>query len=310
MPVLGTKLRVPLPRRTLVERARLTNPFLGNRGGRPRLVLIAAGAGFGKTTLLTQWLAAAPDSRVAWVSLDEADADVQQFLPALVASLGLTSPDVGHEATALLGADSNALAEDVVASLLNDLDQVPGATVVALDDYHRADSSAVHEAVGFLLENLPPQVTVVMTTRADPPLPLARMRTRGQLLEVRAADLRFTQEEADEFLGAVMDLSLEPEQVGALEERTEGWAAGLQLAALSARARSENGSSEAVDEFVKEFSGSHRFVLDYLELRGFEPLTFSKGRGPSSPRWISVSLGPKHAISSPATDLRSSGRQG
>ena len=264
MPALGTKLRVPLPRRALVERARLANPFTAVGSERPRMVLIAAGAGFGKTTLLAQWLAAVPEHRVAWISLDEGDADVQQFLTALVTSLALSSPDVGRDATALLAGERDAPVNDVLASVLNDLEQAPVATVIAFDDFHRADSATVHQAVTFLLDNLPPQVTVVVTTRADPPLPLARMRTRGELLEVRATDLRFTPDEAGQFLGDVMKLDLDPAQVRALEERTEGWVAGLQLAALSARARAASGPRDAVGAFVDEFSGSHRFVLDYL----------------------------------------------
>lgn len=264
MPALGTKLRVPAPRRALVARARLANPFTGAGREWPRLVLIAAGAGFGKTTLLTQWLAGIPHHRVAWVALDDGDADVQQFLTALVASLARSAPDVGREATGLLAGERDAPVGDVVASLVNDLDQLPGATVIALDDYHRAGSDSVHEAVRFLLENLPPRVSVVLTTRADPPFPLARMRTRGELHEVRAAELRFTHAEAAQFLGDVMDLDLEPAEVGVLEGRTEGWVAGLQLAALSVRARGRRGKPGAVGEFVEEFSGSHRFVLDYL----------------------------------------------
>ena len=261
---LAPKLRIPLPRRALVQRARLRNPFTQSDAGTPRLVLLAAGAGFGKTTLLTQWLAEAATHRVAWVSLDEGDADVQQFLADLVASLTLTDKEVGREAASLLRGDRGTPAEDVLASLINDLDQTTVSTIIALDDYHRAGSAGVHEAVGFLLDNLPPQVTAVITTRADPPLPLSRFRTRGELIEVRAADLRFTRDEADEFLGTVMDLDLEPAQVGALEERTEGWVAGLQLAALSARSKAASGTSRAVSEFVEDFSGSHRFVLDYL----------------------------------------------
>jgi LuxR family maltose regulon positive regulatory protein len=153
----------------------------------------------------------------------------------------------------------------VLVSLINDLDVLAGATVVALDDYHVVDRAAVHEAVTFLLDNLPPQVTLAMTTRADPPLPLSRLRARGELVEVRAADLRFTADEAEVFLNDVMDLQLDPALVAALEMRTEGWVAGLQLAALSARthAGAADGSG-GVAGFVEAFSGSHRFVLDYL----------------------------------------------
>lgn len=274
MPALGTKLRVPPPRRTLVQRARLANPFVAGAPSTPRLLLISASAGFGKTTLLTQWLTEVsleqgssegePRLRVAWVSLDEADADRARFLASLVASLARPGDDVGREAQELLDGDRVTAVDEVLASIISDLDEVAGPTVIALDDYHRADGPDINEAMTFLLENLPPQVTIALTTRSDPLLPLARLRTRGELHEVRDADLRFTHEESDTFLRTVMDLELDPAHVRALEARTEGWVAGLQLAALSAKSRATSGSAEALEEFVDEFSGSHRFVLDYL----------------------------------------------
>ncbi len=235
MPVPGTKLRVPQSRRELVVRTRLTDRFPTEPGSMPRLVLVAAPAGFGKTTLLTQWLSHC-GARVAWLSLDAGDADLRRFLTHLVAALQVSSPEVGAEAASLLEGDRAFRAEDVLAVLVDDLDALSGATVIALDDYHVVDAVAVHEAVTFLLDNLPPQVTLAMTTRADPPLPLSRLRARGELLEIRAADLRFTQAEATAFLNEVMGLGLEPRHVAALEARTEGWATGLQLAALSAGA--------------------------------------------------------------------------
>ena len=262
MPVLGTKLHIPSPRRQLVARPRLTDRLLADPGSRPRLVLVSAPAGFGKTTLMTQW--AGRLGRVAWLSLDETDGDLRRFLTHLVAAVQTTSVDVGADALALLETDRTLPTEDVLVSLINDLDALAGPTVVALDDYHVIDASVVHEAVTFLLDHLPPQVTVAVTTRADPPLPLARLRTRGELLEVRAADLRFTPDEATSFLNDVMGLDLEPEHVAALEARTEGWVAGLQLAALSARGRSGSATSGSIGDFVDAFTGSHRFVLDYL----------------------------------------------
>jgi ATP/maltotriose-dependent transcriptional regulator MalT len=263
MPVPGTKLRPPRPRRRLVERARLTGRMKGDGGEEPRLVLVAAPAGFGKTTLLAQWLAAeSSQRRVAWLALDPGDADLGLFLTHLVAAIQAVEPDAGADAIALLEAGPT---DAVLVSLINDLDLLAGPTVVALDDYHVIDEPAVHEAVTFLLDNLPPQVTLAMTTRADPPLPVARLRARGELVEVRAADLRFTADEAEAFLNEVMELHLDPGLVAALEARTEGWAAGLQLAALSARthAGAADGPGD-VAGFVEAFSGSHRFVLDYL----------------------------------------------
>ena len=267
MSVLGTKLRVPSPRRRLVSRARITDQLRVGGGEGPRLVLVAAPAGFGKTTVLAQWLAAVQQSqcRVAWLALDPRDADVRVFLTHLVAAIQIAEPEVGADALALLDGGAATPTEPVLVSLINDLDVLAGPTVMALDDYHVIDAAAVHEAVSFLLDNLPPQVTLAMSTRADPPLPLSRLRARGELAEVRAADLRFTTEEAEAFLNEVMGLQLAPAFVAALEARTEGWAAGLQLAALSARTHAGGpGESGEVAEFVEAFSGSHRFVLDYL----------------------------------------------
>jgi ATP/maltotriose-dependent transcriptional regulator MalT len=276
MSVLGTKLHLPSPRRRLVQRARITDQLdLGAREG-ARLVLVAAPAGFGKTTLLAQWLAAAEGSqrRVAWLSLDPGDADLRLFLTHLVAASQTVEPEVGVDALALLEAGGATPTEAVLVSLINDLDVLAGPTVVALDDYHVIEGAAVHEAVTFLLDNLPPRVTVAMTTRADPPLPLSRLRARGELVEVRAEDLRFTGDEAGLFLNEVMGLQLEPALVAALEDRTEGWVAGLQLAALSARTHAgAAGGPGEVAGFVEAFSGSHRFVLDYLveEVLGGQP---------------------------------------
>ena len=190
---------------------------------------------------------------------------MRAFLAHLVGALQVVSPGAAEEVELLLESDG-APVEDVVAGVVDELDALPGPTVVVLDDYHVVDAAEVHAAVAFLLENLPPQVTVAMTTRADPPLPLARLRARGELIEIRAADLRFTAQEAGTFLNDVMDLRLEPDQVAALESRTEGWAVGLQLAALSARGRAGRGggTSDETASFIEAFTGSHRFVLDYL----------------------------------------------
>src|SRR4051794_38408174 len=267
MPVLATKLRPPQPRRRLVQRSRLTDRLPAGGGEGPRLILVAAPAGFGKTTLLAQWLAADGGARrrVAWLALDSADADLRLFLTHLVAAIQTVEPDAGAGVLAVLEAGGGTAADAVLVSLVNDLDAVVGPIVLALDDYHVIDGAAVHEAVVFLLDNLPPQVTLAMTTRADPPLPLARLRARGELVEVRAADLRFTADEAEAFLNEVMELQLDPALVAALEARTEGWPAGLQLAALSARTHSgaADGSGD-VAGFIHAFSGSHRFMLDYL----------------------------------------------
>ncbi|MFC5175237.1 LuxR C-terminal-related transcriptional regulator [Nocardioides taihuensis] len=263
--VPATKLHLPRPRRALVPRARLTGRLPGASGPRPRLVLVAAPAGFGKTTLVAQWLEGDPPATVGWVSLDATDDDLRRFLTLLVAAVRVAAPDgsgVGEEAAALLDTDRGIPVDAVLVSLLDDLDALPGPVVLVLDDYHVVTTPAVHEAVGFFVDNLPPQVTLAMTTRADPPLPLARMRARGELIEVRASDLRFTGPEATAFLNEVMGLGLEPPQVDALEDRTEGWAAGLQLAALSV-GRGPGGGPD-VGKLIEGFAGSHRLVLDYL----------------------------------------------
>ena len=256
MVVLGTKVHVPVLRRDLVARTRLVDQLGADR--QPRLLLLSAPAGFGKTTLLTQGLtgAAGPQRRVGWLSLDEADNDPRRFLEHVVAAL----ETVGEfpDAQALVSAAAPVTAEAVLTSLVNEIDLQPGQIVLALDDYHVITAPEVHEAVVFLLEHLPPQASLAMATRADPPLPLPRLRARGALLELRAADLRFTPDEAAAFLSDVMGLDLDAESVTALEAQTEGWAAGLQLAGLSLRDVADTAG------FVTRFSGSHRFVLDYL----------------------------------------------
>ena len=255
MAVLGTKVHVPVLRPDLVARPRLLARL--DPGRQPRLLLVSAPAGFGKTTLLGQGLAtiAGPDGHVAWLSLDEDDNDPRRFLEHLVAAF----QTVGDfpEAVQLVGAGVPR-PDAVLTSLVNDLDLQPGRTVLALDDYHVIVAPEVHQAVGFLLEHLPPQAGLAIATRADPPLPLPRLRARGELVELRAADLRFSPDEAAAFLTDVMGLQLSQTQVAALEARTEGWVAGLQLAGLSLRDIDDSAG------FVDAFTGSHRFILDYL----------------------------------------------
>jgi LuxR family maltose regulon positive regulatory protein len=261
MTVLGTKLHIPVPRRELVPRPRLTGHLAGTGAPLPRLLLVAAPAGFGKTTLLVQSLSAADNatSVIAWLSLDEGDNDPRRFLAHLIAAVRAAIPDGVANTAALAETGGDVPVEAVLTSLVNDLDEVDGATVLVFDDYHVIDEAAVHDAVTFLLEHLPPKATIAIGTRADPPLPVPRLRARGELVEVRAADLRFTPDEADAFLNNVMGLDLRPDQVAALDVRTEGWAAGLQLAALSLRGRGTDAAA-----FVDAFTGSDRFILDYL----------------------------------------------
>jgi LuxR family transcriptional regulator, maltose regulon positive regulatory protein len=269
MEVLTTKVHVPVSRRALVARPRLLEDLVSTGPSLPRLVLVAAPAGSGKTTLLSQWLTTPvrPAIRVAWLSLDEADNDLPRFLTHLVVAVKAGVPVAVDDLEALLGSGGEAPTDTLLTALVNELDEVDGTTVLALDDYHVINDARVHDAVAFLLEHLPPRATIAMTTRADPPLPLPRLRARAELVEVRGADLRFTRDEADRFLNQVMGLGLSPEQVAALDTRTEGWAAGLQLAGLSLRGRA------GAEGFVDAFTGSHRFVLDYLveEVLGHQP---------------------------------------
>jgi LuxR family maltose regulon positive regulatory protein len=222
-------------------------------------VLVSAPAGFGKTTLLTEWLTAArtDGTLVAWLSLDQRDDDPATFWTYLVSALRTAAPEVGAESLALLRSPQSST-DAVLATLLNELQTVPDELVLVLDDFHAIETGDVHEGVAFLLDHLPSQIHLVIATRVDPPLPLARLRARGQLVEVRADDLRFGPDEAATYLGDVMGLTLTAGQVAALEGRTEGWIAALQLAALSMQGRDD------VASFVAGFAGDDRFVVDYL----------------------------------------------
>jgi LuxR family transcriptional regulator, maltose regulon positive regulatory protein len=254
-----TKLRPSQARPELVARPQLTAK-LEREPGR-KLTLISAPAGFGKTTLLVEWLKEREDGdrSVAWVSLDEGDNDPVRFLSYLVAALRRTvGEEFGEGVLAALRSPEPPRMEAVLGAFVNELADLPGEVGVVLDDYHVIDSESVHRIVSFLLEHLPPNVHLVVSTRIDPPLPLVRLRARNQMTELDAADLTFTPEEAASFLHTVMGLDLSAEDVAALEERTEGWIAGLQLAALSMRERKD------VSGFIRSFSGSHRDVLDYL----------------------------------------------
>ncbi len=247
------KVRVPRRAVGIVHRARLDGRDL--RGGEPPLTLVSAPAGFGKTTLLAEWFA--DRSRpTAWLSLDASDSDASVFWSNLIASIQKVVPEAGNEAMSFISAGASGT--PAAASLLNDLEAFATDLVVVLDDYHCIESPEVHESMAFLLEHLPPQVHFVIATRADPALPLARMRARGELLEVRAADLRFTTEEASTYFREAMGIDLSAPEVGALEARTEGWIGALQLAALSMRGR------DNIAEFIDSFTGDDRFVVDYL----------------------------------------------
>ena len=269
LPLLATKTFVPRRRSQLVPRPRLRGRL--DELGRYPLTLLSAPAGFGKTTLITDWIAAG-GMPTAWLSLDEADADLGRFLAYLVTALRTVAPQVGDDVLEMLGAPQPPAAEAAITSLVNDLASMPSDCALVLDDLHAVASPAVERALSFLVEHLPRQVHLVIATREDPALPLARLRARGEVLELRAADLRFTLDECTAFLDGVMGLALDQPDVEALETRTEGWIAGLQLAAVSLQGHPDPG------RFIGSFSGSHRFVLDYLieEVLNRQPPALSK----------------------------------
>ena len=256
-PLLLTKLYVPPSRPKIVLRPRLIERLNEGLSAGRKLTLISASAGFGKTTLVSEWTAGC-DQKVAWLSLDEGDKDSARFLTYLVAALQTIATNIGRGVLAVLHSSQPPPIESILTTLLNEITTIPDYFVLVLDDYHAIDSQAVDAALTFLLEHLPRQMHLVIASREDPHLPLARLRARSQLTELRAADLRFTSSEAAEFLNQVMGLSLSTENIAALETRTEGWIAGLQLAALSMRNCQDTAS------FIQSFTGSHRFILDYL----------------------------------------------
>ncbi len=256
-PLVRTKLYVPRVRRNQVPRPRLSERL--SRSTPPRLTLISAPPGFGKTTLLAAWLDAAStaDRPVAWVSLDEGERRPDSFWTYVVSALDAAAPGVGAGALPLLEAADPSIAT-VLATVLNELSALPAGLDLILDDYHLADGPEIATDVTFLVEHLPEQVHLVISTRADPDLPLARLRARGELVEIRASDLRFTLDEVTAYLNEVIGLDLDASTIAALEGRTEGWIAALQLAALSLQGR------EDVEGFVAGFAGDDRYVVDYL----------------------------------------------
>jgi LuxR family maltose regulon positive regulatory protein len=254
-PVLATKLYIPPPPPKEVPRPRLIERL--NTGLQRKLTLIAAPAGFGKTVLVSAWLATCRQP-AAWLALDQADHDYTRFLTYLIAALQTISPHIGQGALDALLSAQPPPTEWIMTTLLNDVASTSGHFIVVLDDYHVVEAPLVDAAISFLVEHLPPHMHLVITTREDPDLPLARLRARGQLTELRAADLRFTLPETVAFLNQGMGLSLTAEDVAALEARTEGWIAGLQLAALSMQGQHD------VPAFIRSFAGDQRYVLDYL----------------------------------------------
>ena len=266
MPLLTTKFHTPAPyldpaaalRASLVPRLRLIERLNeGLRLGR-KLTLISAPPGFGKTTLVAEWLAReSPSHSTAWLSLDEADNDPARFFVYFIAALQQLDENAGQTAQNLLGAPQLPPVASLMTLLTGDIADFP-AFVFVLDDYHLIHTTLIHDAIEFLINYQPPQMHLCLATRTDPPLPLPRLRVRGQMTEIRADDLRFTTEEAAAFLNRALGLPLDADKIAALEARTEGWIAGLQLAALSMRGKKD------IAGFIDAFSGSNRHVIDYL----------------------------------------------
>jgi len=275
-PILVTKLYIPPTRAELVHRPGLVERL--NKGLDRKLTLLSAPAGFGKTTLVSQWVGNfrkdnaidSPTIKVAWLSLDEDDNDLTRFLTYFVAALhqveGIEADHI-QGALSMLQSPQPPPIDTTLTSLINELAVIPSKIILVLDDYHLIETQPIHDAITFLLKNLPPRLHLVIATRQDPPLSLSRLRVRDQITELRAVDLRFTSSEAADFLNQVMGLNLSSEDITELETRTEGWIAGLQLAAISMRGHQDHAG------FIKSFTGGHRLVLDFLieEVLGQQP---------------------------------------
>lgn len=254
IPILATKLYIPPPRPKVVARSRLIERL--NQGLHRKLTLVSAPAGFGKTTLVTEWIEEI-ERPYAWLSLDERDGDPVRFLTYFLAALQTMMPTIGETVLAMLHSPQPPI-ELILTNLLNEITNHRDNFLLVLDDYHTIDEQTIDNALNFFLEYLPPQMHLVITTREDPNLALARLRSRDQLSEVRVADLRFKSVEVTEFLKHVMGLKLSSEEIVALETRTEGWIAGLQLAALSMQGHND------ITQFVRAFTGDNHYIVDYL----------------------------------------------
>ena len=281
--LLTTKLLAPPLRRELVPRPRLIERLCAGLQAGSKLILVSAPAGYGKTTLIADWglriadwgllasraaglqnagwghpQSAIRNPKFTWLSLDEGDNDSARFTAYLLAALQRVDPNIGQAAQAMLQMPQPSPPDAFLTSLLNDIAATPAPFVLVLDDYHLIQAPPIHGQLAFLLEHQPPQMRLVIITREDPPLPLARLRARGQIIDIRQGDLRFTEAETAEFLRQAMQLDLPSADVVTLQACTEGWIAGLQLAALSMQ------ESDDARQFVADFAGSHRYVLDYL----------------------------------------------
>ena len=256
-PILTSKLYIAPPIQNLVPRLRLIDRL--NEGVSKKLILLSAPAGFGKSTLLSSWVAQqGSSSRITWLTLDERDNDLVRFISYFIAALQKIEPDIGSGLISAMNGHSELNPEIILTNLLNEIALLLDDVILILDDYHVIDSNIIDQSITFLLDHLPSQFHLVISSRIDPSLPIPRLLARGQMLEIRANDLRFSSAEAANFLNQVMGLDLGGDDLATLEVRTEGWIAGLHLAALSMQ------SHEDVHEFIRSFAGSNRYILDYL----------------------------------------------
>jgi LuxR family maltose regulon positive regulatory protein len=295
-PLLETKLHVPRAARVIVPRQRLREKLGAGAGS--ALTLVSAPAGFGKTTLLTEWIAALPRDgpSVGWLSLDEADNDPSLFWKYFVAALrSVAGEDVGAGALLLLESSQTPV-DAMLRTLINDLCGLPGDVILVLDDYHVIEAREVHDGVVFLLDHLPAHVHVVIASRADPPFSLARWRGDGELTEIRAADLRFTPDETATYLDGTVGDALTAQDVATLDQRTEGWVAALQLAALSMQGRDD------LRSFIEGFAGDDRYIVDYLveEVMQRQPDEVRCGHRSGERRSHSRDVGAREPVPRPA----------
>jgi len=267
IPLIKSKLSAPQVRAGLVARPQLLRQL--EEGTLGPFTLVCAPAGYGKTALLTNWIATlkhAPNPNspiICWVSLDNEDNEPIRFLSYLVAAIETAGAGISTDARTMLQSNTEPPLQIILSVLINDLERLATPTFIVLDDYHSITNKAIHESIAFLLDHLPSNVHLVMATRSDPPIPLARLRARRQMVEFRAVELRFSYEEMECLFNEVMGLSLAPKDMARLGERTEGWIAGLQMAALALKGISQT-KPEEISFFVSNFAGSNRYILDYL----------------------------------------------
>ncbi len=253
--LLSTKLYYPSLQQNWVKRERLISRL--NNCFSVKLSIVSAPAGFGKTTLLSEWIEQS-DYPVGWVSLDQGDNDPKRFLTYCIAALQKIQPDFGENTETIIKSPQPVSAETIITAFLNEVHEKLKNSVLVLDDYHLIESSDVHKALSFVVEHLPENLHIIITGRHDPPIPLSRLRSRNQLLEVRESDLRFTKEETINFFKTTMDLELTRDEIETLEERTEGWIASLQLAGIAMQ------GGKDINTFINDFKGNHSYIVDYL----------------------------------------------